>query len=132
MYKTVIEEYYKKGWLNHGVEMFSGSDRLLCAQRLYCLYVMCGEASIHTVDFDKPRVDGGKMFCMEDRISGAKGGFFSLWGKLPKECRKLLEIVVLNNERLFEENKSARKMLKKNLSGALDCLIFCMMDLKFR
>lgn len=127
---SLIEIYYKKGWLKSGIQTFSAADRLMAAQRIYQLYISLEDTSAGVVDLHKPRVDGGKIFDPAERFFNSRKAFFNLWKKLSAEHRLLLETIVLKNRKPFLEKIDAQhiRQFKKDLNAALDCLIFAYLE----
>ena len=127
---SLIETYYKKGWLKCGIQTFSAADRLMAAQKIHELYISLEDTSAGVVDLQKPRVDGGKIFDPTDRFFNTRPKFFSLWKKLPQKHRLLLETVVLKNRKPFLEKIDTQHLnqFKKDLNAALDCLIFAFLE----
>jgi len=127
---SLIETYYKKGWLKCGAHTFSATDRFIAAQKIQQLYSSLEDISTGVVDLRKPRVDGGKIFDPADRYFYTRKAFLSLWKKLSQKHRLLLETVVLNNQKPFLEKSDAQhlRQLKKDLNVALDCLIFAYLE----
>ncbi|MBO4284734.1 MAG: hypothetical protein J5895_00695 [Alphaproteobacteria bacterium] len=123
---SLIETYYKKGWLKCGDHTFSATDRFVAAQKIQQLYDSLEDISIGVVDLQKPRVDGGKIFDPADRYFDTRKAFLNLWKKLSQKHQMLLETIVLKNQKPYLEKIDAQhiRQLKKNLNAALDCLIF--------
>lgn len=126
MYQMVIEKYEKQGWLKYGIKSFCSLDRLWAARLIYRDYINGMESSVGVVNPMMPRVDGGKNnFGLKGNLK-AKNNFLKAFGTLLPRWRNLIEIVVLENRELDQsvlKDKSNLRVIKKELSAALDCLI---------
>lgn len=127
MSKSVLEKYYRKGWLKYGFKLFRQEDRLNAGQRFYEAYAKSHVLSVGVVDFLKPFVDGGlKGNLNENRLIGNEA-FLKILKKLSIEEREILEKVIICEE-AFDENALRKEkrlgQIKKTLCRALDCLIF--------
>ena len=122
MKKSVLEKYYQKGWLKKGNKNVSAEERLCAGYVFYKSYVTSHVLSVGVVDLEKPAVDGGVRFNSVEGKIGQKESFLKAYQQIPKNCRQIVEIVVLQNKTVQAQRHDV-PLLKAMLCAALDGLV---------
>ena len=129
MVKSVLEKYYQKKWLECRCSVFSAQERLWAGYRFFNSYVQSHSMSFGVVDFTKPFVDGGRFENSLESNLKEKEKFLKAYRSIPLECRKTIEMIVLDNK----EPKATRHdliFLRQMLCTALDALVVFYAGLK--
>ena len=121
MRKSVLEKYYQKGWLKCGQRGISAEERLCAGYVLYKSYVRSHVSSVGVVDLEKPAVDGGVRFNSVEGKIGLRDDFLKAYRQIPKNCRQIAEIVVLQNKTVQAQRHDV-PLIKAMLCAALDGL----------
>lgn len=102
---TLIERYFRKGWLKFGDKRIDAEIRLDCANRLATDFYF-SRFSSPAVDWQKERVDGGNSKGEPDRVLDARDRFFKAIRSVPPEFWGVVQSVVLEEKRpKFMETK---------------------------
>ena len=128
MKKSVLEKYYRNGWLKKGDQKVSAEERLYAGYVFYQSYAKSHVLSVGVIDFERPAVDGGVRFNSVESKVGLRDYFLRAFEAIPKNLRPLIEIVILKNQPL-EVQKNDLPLFKTMLCKALDALaIFYMKE----
>jgi len=120
MEKTILEKWYRKGWLKYGLKTFNALDRLTAGRIFYRDYITSRIFSVGVIDHERPAVDGGIFKNTVESKLAAKDKFLKAYKLVPLKYRPMVEKIVLENKDI---DKIPNKTEKKTLCEALDFLV---------
>lgn len=120
---SVLEQYYRLGWLSKAQHKWSAEDRLKAGQRLYCDFYRSHRLS-GCIDYEKPRVDSSIKAGMSEAAAEAHTRFSAAFKAIPVEFRGVVYSVCCDDKVLPESQGMGgrRKIAHKTEQAVLLCL----------
>ena len=98
---SVLEQYYRLGWLDKARHKWTAEDRLKAGQRLYADFY-CSHRVSGCIDYTKPRVDTSIKTSMSKAAAEAYGRFAAAFKAVPVEFRGVIYTVCCEDRTLSE------------------------------
>lgn len=120
---SVLEQYYRLGWLSKARHKWSAEDRLKAGQRLYGDFYRSHRLS-GCIDYEKPRVDSSLKTAESVAAAEAHTRFSAAFKAIPVEFRGVVYSVCCDDKVLPEPQGMGgrRKIAHKTEQAVLLCL----------
>lgn len=116
---SVLEQYYRLGWLSKARHKWSAEDRLKAGQRLYGDFYRSHRLS-GCIDYEKPRVDSSIKAGMSEAAAEAHTRFSAAFKAIPVEFRGVVYTVCCDDKVLSEPvGMGWRKRTAYNVENAV-------------
>lgn len=120
---SVLEQYYRLGWLSKARHKWSAEDRLKAGQRLYGDFYRSHRLS-GCIDYEKPRVDSSIKAGMSEAAAEAHTRFSAAFKAIPVEFRGVVYTVCCDDKvlELPDDAGHKRRLVCKTEQAVLLCL----------